>query len=174
MIAPYPQSDPTLRDAAAEKEIARLVEVVTAIRSLRAEYNVPAGKKIGAYVMTDDGFAREAVLAFGDEIRKLSDLSQFAVERRAEAPREAAIGHLDWCEVVVPLSGAIDLDVERARLRKEIDKTGKEHDKLEAKLQNQGFLAKAPPDVVEKDKARLVELGTIKQKLADTLQRLGG
>ena len=174
MIAPYPQSDPTLRDAAAEREIARLVEVVTAIRSLRAEYNVPAGKKIGAYVQTDDGFAREAVLSFGDEIRKLSDLSQFAVKRRGETPREAAITHLDWCEVVVPLAGAIDLDAERTRLHKEIDKTGKELEKLQRKLSNEDFLAKAPPDVIDKDKARQAELGTIKEKLADTLQRLGG
>jgi len=175
MIAPFPQADASLRDAEVEQQLDKLIEVVSAVRNLRAESNVPAGKKIAAYVSTPDGFDRERLLAFADEVRKLADLSQFEVQPGAgEPPKEAAVRHLEWCTVVVPLAGAIDLDAERARLRKEIDKTGKELERLDKKLSNERFLAKAPPEVVEKDRARKDELAGIKDKLGESLARLGG
>jgi len=89
-------------------------------------------------------------------------------------PREVAVAHLEWCTVIVPLSGAIDLDAERTRLRKEIDKSRKEREKLGQKLGNAGFLAKAPAEVVAKDRARLDELAGVVDKLAQSLARLGG
>ncbi len=175
MIAPYPQPDPAQRDAAAEKQIGQLIEAVTAIRNLRAESHVPAGKKIAATVQAADGFDREVLVGFADEIRQLASLDRFQVTPpEDELPREAAVAHLDWCTVVIPLAGAIDLDAERARLKKEIDKTTKDREHLEKKLGNEKFLAKAPAEVVAKDRARLEELQGLAGKLEESLVRLGG
>lgn len=175
MIAPYPSGDATLTDQKAEEHIALLIEAVTALRSLRAESHVPAGKKIQAHILCDDGQKRENLLAFSDEIRQLASLEQLQITPKGEEPpKEAAVEHLEWCTVVVPLKGAIDLEAEQARLQKEIEKNQKEMQRLDKKLGNENFLAKAPAAVVAKDRGRLQELQGIVDKLKQTLQRFSG
>ena len=80
---------------------------------------------------------------------------------------------LDSVEVIIPLAGAIDLDKERARLSKEKTKLEKEIGGLERKLSNEGFLAKAPPQVVEENKTRLESAKSKLEELSRTLGQLG-
>jgi valyl-tRNA synthetase len=74
----------------------------------------------------------------------------------------------------VPLAGAIDFDAERERLRKEIDRSRKDRDKLARKVSNPDFLAKAPPEIVAKDRERLADLDVVVGKLEESLKRIGG
>jgi len=81
---------------------------------------------------------------------------------------------LDEATLILPLAGVIDLDQERGRLEKEITKALAEIGKLEKKLGNAGFLAKAPEDVVEENRRRLAEAEAQKSKLEEALTRIGG
>ncbi len=78
----------------------------------------------------------------------------------------------DLAEVILLLEGVIDIDAETARLKKEIEKTDKELKPFEAKMVNEGFVKKAPPEVLEKTKGIIAELTQKKEKLAESLKRL--
>ena len=174
MVAPYPQPRGELRDEGAEQMIAKLIEGVTLLRTLRAESRITAGKKIAAEIHFEDANQQQQLEGFVTEVKKLASLSQLDLKvGQKEAPREAAVGHTDWCTVVIPLAGAIDFDAERARLGKEIAKNQQERERLAKKLSNPGFLAKAPAEVVSKDQGRLDELTALEIKLQESLARLG-
>lgn len=171
MIAPYPAAGGR-RDPEAERIIDQLIEVVTSLRNLRAESNVPAGKKIAARVQYKDPDRRLDLERFATEIRQLASLSDLESSAEREVPQQAAVAHLEWCTLVIPLAEAIDLGAERARLQKEIDKLGKELARLHGKLGNEKFLSKAPADVVAKDRARRDELVGVVERLEASLARL--
>jgi valyl-tRNA synthetase len=95
------------------------------------------------------------------------------VQAGEEVPRESGSAVARGVEVVLPLVGLVDLAAERTRLAKDREKLGKEAESIARKLENAGFRAKAPPEVIAKDEARLAELRIDVEKLARTLARLG-
>ncbi len=172
MIASWPQVDEAAIDVKAEAEMAILQELVTAVRTIRGEMNIPPGKKVQLVLSTANGeLARQletqinyiALLAKADEVR---------VGEQLEQPGASGSAVLSGIEVYVPLAGLIDIDVEKQRLEKEIAKFEKLLKGLNGKLSNKGFVDKAPPDVVERERQRQVEYGENLQKLQAGLERL--
>ena len=102
-------------------------------------------------------------MAKADEVR---------VGEQLEQPGASGSAVLSGIEVYVPLAGLIDIDVEKQRLEKEIAKFEKLLKGLNGKLSNKGFVDKAPPDVVERERQRQVEYGENLQKLQAGLERL--
>ncbi len=156
---------------AAEAEIGFVVELISEIRSVRSEMNVPAGAQVPLVLVGADSAARNRAETWTDVLKRLARLSDisFAAEAPAQAAQMIARGTL----AALPLEGIIDFAAEKIRLAKEIEKLHAEAKKIEAKLGNADFVARAPEEVVDENRERLAEAQSRAEKLAAALQRLG-
>ena len=141
----------------APREFALVQEAVNAIRQLRSDYALPPGKSVEVVIVSRNGVAgADAVRVLEEERAVLARLARATVRAAAEAPREAAAHALlsGGTELVMPLAGLIDLDKECARLTEEMRQLGTQLDALRSRLTNERFTAKAPPHVVEAERAK--------------------
>ena len=179
MFGPFADAATLLGSARARSStefISIMTEVVTAARALKATFKLSPGKRIPLLVRTDQAAARGMVEQLGDQIVRLARLSEVTLLAAGDAiPREVSTEVVHGgVEVILPLAGVVDLDAERARLGKELEKLNKDAAKLDKKLGNERFLAKAPPAVVAKDRARRAEIAETVKKLESMLTTLGG
>ena len=172
MISPFPEPDSRLADFAAETEMAPVVAAIEGIRAIRGESNLPPSAKLVAHVQSTNGALRATVERCRGYLMTLAGLSEVRVEPPGRKPPQAAAYVGQDLEIYVPLAGLIDVDGERERLGKELAKTEQELGGVLRKLENPNFVAKAPPEVVEKDQARVEELKARKVKLQENLERL--
>ncbi|TQF12512.1 valine--tRNA ligase [Myxococcus llanfairpwllgwyngyllgogerychwyrndrobwllllantysiliogogogochensis] len=172
MIAPYPTPDTALVDEAAELEMAPVIAAIEGLRTIRGESNLSPATKVKAVVQSPDARTRELLERWRGYLLPLAGLSDVQVGPPGPKPPQAAAFMATNLEIYVPLAGLVDLDAERDRLRKEMARSEQEAASILRKLENPNFVAKAPPDVVEKDRARVQELKERKAKLEDHLQRI--
>jgi valyl-tRNA synthetase len=158
-----------LEDAGAESEIGWVVDLISEIRSLRAEMNLTAETEL--LLIGADAALRDRATRWDETIRKLARQSKIGFADAA--PKAAAQIIVRGGVVAIPLEGVIDLSAEKARLAKEIGKLEGEAKKVDAKLGNPGFLAKADEDVIEEHKERRDEALARIGKLQAALARLG-
>jgi valyl-tRNA synthetase len=171
MIAPYPRADETAIDAGAERVMTAVTDIIRAVRNARAENNVPAGRRIEAKVYA--GKLAEDIAAHKPAINTLAGANiEVAGRRQAEAAADAVVMVLADAEVEIPLASMVDIQAEKQRLSKEIQQAQAEVRRLEAMLGNEEFLAKAPPAVVDKERARLASRKDNLERLSEHLQRL--
>ena len=169
MEADWPRFD-GLGDLQADAELGWLVRLITEVRSLRSEMNVPAGAKIPCVIVDGDPEIRRRAGQWENEIARLARLESLTF---AEAvPAGAAQIVLDHTVVALPLAGFIDLAAEKARLEKELDKIGKDVGAIEARLKNPGFIAKAPEEVLEETRERRDSLMARRAKVEEAMGRL--
>lgn len=155
MVQSYPKVS-GYRDEIVEKQMNLIMEVIKAIRNIRAEMNVQPGKKAEIILVAPETQYREVLEAGKESIRHLAGGSQVDVVSSLEVkPAQAASAVLDGVEVYLPLRGLLDLDKEISRVEKEIAQALQEQSRLEGKLNNPGFVAKAPEDVVAKEREKL-------------------
>ncbi|RKH64536.1 valine--tRNA ligase [Corallococcus aberystwythensis] len=171
-IAAYPEPEAAWVDAAAEGEMAPVIAAIEGLRTLRGESNLPPSAKVKAVVQSPDATTRELLERWRAYLMPLAGLSEVVVGPPGAKPPQAAAFVSGNLEIYVPLAGLVDLDAERDRLKKEIARAEQELSSLQRKLDNPNFVARAPPDVVEKDKARVAELQERAVKLQDHLQRI--
>jgi valyl-tRNA synthetase len=158
---------------AAREDVARTMDVVTAARSLKAQFKLPPAQPVPLLVRADGAGGSAMLERIRDAVVHLARLERLdIVEAGTQIPKESATEVVRGVEIVLPLEGLVDLEAERKRLRKELDKQAKEIAALEKKLQNPGFRNKAPAEVVAKEETRLGELRTTHEKLEATLSRL--
>ncbi|MBF5045640.1 valine--tRNA ligase [Aggregicoccus sp. 17bor-14] len=172
MVAPFPQPDPRLEDAAAEAEMAPVVAAIEGLRNIRGESNLSPAQKLVAHVQSADPQLRATLERWKGYLMPLSGLSQVHISAPGARPAQAAAYVGPGMEIYVPLAGLIDFAAERDRLGKEIARIDQDLAGILRKLDNPNFVAKAPPDVVEKDRARVAELQARRQKLQENLARL--
>jgi len=154
IVTQWPHFDAALENPDAAAEINWAIDLITSIRSVRAEMNVPAGAQIPMVCVNLDADARVKLTAYALLVRKLARLSDIAFED--EAPKGAVQIVHEGDTFFLPLAGAIDITAEKTRLDKEIAKIEAEIGKIDKKLANENFTAKAPPEVVEEQKTRRV------------------
>ena len=160
----------TFEDAAAAEEINWLVDLISAVRSVRSEMNVPAAAMVQLSV-SEAAFATAARLQRYDAL--IMRLARVEAINLAHAPLKGAAQILvGEATVSMPLSGIIDMDAERARLAKEGEKAAKEIARIEAKLGNKQFTAKAPEEVVAEQRERLAEATQLRERIDAALARL--
>jgi valyl-tRNA synthetase len=167
-LSAWPQLE-GLEDAAAEAEVGWVVDLISELRSVRSEMNMPGGQvPLMLVEATSEVVARAE--RWGDVIRRLGRLSELSFA--AAAPRGSAQMIVRGTVVALPLEGILDIEVERARLTKEIAKEQAEAKKIEGKLGNPDFVARAPEEVVEENRERLAEIMSRIEKMQAALQRL--
>lgn len=168
-LAPWSNLD-DLIDPQAEAEIGWVVDLVTEIRSARSETNVPAGAQIPLVLVASSADVQARAGRWGDIVKRLARISEISF---ADAAPKSSIQLLIRGEVAaLPLEGVIDLDAERARLAKEIQKIDVDVSKIDAKLGNADFIKRAPEEVVEEQRERRDEALTRKAKMEEALGRL--
>ncbi|MBU2608038.1 MAG: class I tRNA ligase family protein, partial [Chloroflexi bacterium] len=158
MLAPYPTADETAIDPQAEKVMEAVIEIIHAIRNARAQHKVASNRLIEAEVYA--GELAPALSPHTEIIQTLSRAKPVTVlERRAEgsSDKDTLALVLNNSEVVIPMASMVDMEAEREQLQKEIDQTQAEVTRLEAMLNNEQFLGKAPTAVVDKERDKLVE-----------------
>jgi len=173
MIAEWP--DPArlaaFEDEGAERSISRLIEVVTGIRAVRARYKLAPRQGLDVVFRTAGDAENQWVQSEFGDMAALAGVSGFSAGTDAVKPPHSATVIASGMEVYVPLEGLVDFDAEAARLTKEREKLATELSRLKKKLSNEGFLAKAAPEIVEKDRAKADELadslGLVEGQLAE-------
>ncbi len=166
-VAPWPEAGDT--DPAVEEEMERIMAVIRGVRNIRAEMNIPPGKKVPVVIQAPAGLQSqlEAGIPYITQLAGVGTVTM--QEPVTEKPRQAAAAMVGGVEVYVPLEGLIDIDKEIARLRKEEQNLVKEVERVTKKLQNENFLAKAPAEVVAKEREKEKEY---REKLAKVRERI--
>ncbi|QBR72366.1 valine--tRNA ligase [Beijerinckiaceae bacterium] len=157
---------------AAEAEIGFIVELVSEVRSVRAEMNVPAAAQIPLVLVAASKEAKSYAENWDETLRRLARLSEISFA--SEAPEKSVQMIVRKTLAALPLQGVIDFAAEKNRLAKEITKLRGEVGKIEAKLGNADFIARAPEEVVEENRDRLAEALSRADKLEAALERLSG
>ncbi|WP_036292471.1 valine--tRNA ligase [Methylosinus sp. PW1] len=160
-----------LEDAAAEAEIGWIVDLVSEVRSVRSEMNLPAGAEVPLVLVGADADVQSRVTRWDETLRKLARLSQIGFVDAA--PKSSAQLIVRGVLAAIPLEGVIDFAAEKVRLAKETAKLEGEAKKIEAKLGNADFVARAPEEVVEENRERLEETRERIEKLTAAAKRLG-
>ena len=174
--SPWPRHDANLIDPAAAAEMDWVIRLISEVRAVRSELNVPAAARIPLMVKDANDAALARLAAHEGLITRLARLASVG---RASGPGSnggatngAVPIMLDDATAVLPLEGVIDLAQEAARLRREVEKAAGEIAKIDKKLANPNFLAKAPGGVVEEQRERRAEAAQLHEKLATALDRI--
>ena len=159
-------------DADAERAITMVTEAVSGIRSTRSRYGISPKASLPVVVKAD---ARDTELLEAQRtlVQDMANVSELTIARDAEKPAESAIALAAGLEVYIVLSGLVDFAAERVRLEKERAKIAADAAKLEKKLSNPGFLAKAAPEIVEKDRLKCSELTDMLARIEEQLAEIG-
>ena len=132
-----------------------LMDVIRGIRNIRGEMNIAPGKEVNVIIAADNNEIKETIEDGIDYIENLAKVKEVDLAIGAmEAPRQSAVSVVKGARIFVPLAGLIDLEVEVKRLQKELSMMEKELMQVEKKLANEGFLEKAPSEVVNKEKRK--------------------
>ena len=167
----WPAFDESHLDTDAEAEIGWVIRLVTEIRSIRSEMNVPPGAKIDLLIKDADASMADRLSRNQEVIQRLARLSSVAAID-GELPSGTVQGVVDGATIALPIADVVDLSQERSRLGKDIEKLDKEIGKLSGKLANENFLSRAPEAVVEENRDRLAEEKQKRDKLSQALRRL--
>jgi valyl-tRNA synthetase len=171
MIAPYPKVSRRQVDAAAERDMAVLMGVVAAIRTIRGEMRVPPGVTLAATAKTAG--AHTALLRAHAPLVQSLARATLSVDPRASRPRASALGVFGATEVYVTLEGVVDLGAERQRLEKEIRRAEEAIAFGRAKLARPEFAQRAPAEIVEKEREKVAEQEALRDKLVASLEWVG-
>ena len=171
VVAEWPMLS-SIGEAAADAEMDWVIRLISEVRSVRAEMNVPAGAKIPLLIkgMSLENAGR--LDRHRDLIQRLARLA--SIETTEAVPSGSLQLVLDEATLLLPIAGFVDLGAETTRLRKEIGKLDGEIEKISAKLANAKFVSSAPEHVVEEQRERQAEAEAARSKFADALKRLEG
>ena len=171
MLTQWPQQNAAYEASEDAARMESLMDIIRAIRNLRAERNVPPGRKASLYIATQQPelFAQNAEylarMAAADKVKVL--------ESGEPAPANSLSVIAAGSEVFIPLAELVDLAQEKARLEKELKNLDGEITRAQGKLGNEGFMAKAPPALVEEEKAKLEQFRVNRETLVKRLGELG-
>jgi valyl-tRNA synthetase len=169
--AEWPNYPAGFQSAEAAEEINWLCKLITDIRSVRADMNVPAAAKIRMLVKDASSATQMRLKTYDSLIKRLARLETVELTTN-ELPKGSVQTVLGEAVLALPIADIIDLDKERARLKKEIEKLTSDIVKVDQKLADQKFVANAPEEIIEENKARKAEWTTTLQKLSQALKQL--
>ncbi|MDE9436240.1 valine--tRNA ligase [Xenorhabdus bovienii] len=165
MLQPFPEFDQTKVDELALNDLEWIKEAIIAVRNIRAEMNIAPSKPLEVLLRDANADAQRRVAENLNFIQSMGRLASVTVLAAGEEAPVSVTKLINGTEILIPMAGLIDKDVELARLDKEIEKLDKEISAIEAKLANDGFVSRAPEAVVAKERERLAINHAAKEKL---------
>jgi valyl-tRNA synthetase len=172
MLERFPEPQDVTADVAAEQEIEWLKGFVGGIRQLRGESNLPRSVTLTTLLADATDLDRVRAARYTGQLRKLAGIERIDFVPEGIAVKGAATALLGVMRILVPLAGLIDVAAERDRLGKQLEKTRDDLGKVQRKLDNQSFVANAPPEIVAKEHTRIAELTQRATQLEQQLTRL--
>ncbi|GIO58066.1 valine--tRNA ligase [Paenibacillus cineris] len=173
-LAAWPEYDPAFEDAEAAAEMSLLMDAIRAVRNIRAEVNVPMSKKIELMLKAGDEQVLQIVNRNEVYVQRFCNTSSFTAGLDLTTPDKAMTAVITGAELYLPLAGLIDIDQEIARLEKELQHLNSEVQRVEKKLANEGFVAKAPAKVIEEEKAKMADYSDKRSKVIARIEELRG
>jgi valyl-tRNA synthetase len=171
MVVPYPTAAPSDIDERAEREMTFLMEVIRAIRNLRTELNCPPGKEIKVIFRGPEsylGFLRTQQ----PYLKALARAGAAEFLTGDERPKGAATAVVGAMEIYLPLGDLVNIEEERARLAKEVGKIEDELTRVQKKLSNADFIAKAKEEVVDKERQKAIQFEDKIRTLKNSMEKL--
>ncbi|MFM1843048.1 MAG: Valyl-tRNA synthetase [Cyanobacteriota bacterium] len=169
----YPIVDHTLINPELEAQFDLLINTLRTIRNLRAEAGIKPGAEVTVILQSENDHERQT-LAQGEtylkNIGKVETLQ--VVPQLTDEQSQCIAGVVDTIQVLIPLSGLVDLDVLRGKIQKNLDKVNKEYESINKRLSNPGFVNKAPEDVIQGAQDALAAAETQRTMLMERLRRL--
>ncbi len=149
-------------------------EVVTSVRNIRSEMNIPPAKKLTAYLRAEKKETQKLLDENREHILTLGRIEKLDIGLKTKKPSLSASAVAKDFEVYIPLEGLIDVEQERAKLENEITRLKELLVGVDRKLANEDFLQKAPPSIVQKEKAKKEDYQKLIEKLEKNLEGLVG
>lgn len=175
VVAQYPMVQKEYNDATAAKGMGVLKELIRSVRNIRAEVNTPLSKTITLLIKTNDGEVEKFLNANTKTIERFCNPEELTIASDIEAPKLAMSAIITGAEIYLPLEDLINIDEEIQRLEKELKKLDGEVKRVQGKLANEKFVANAPEDVVNSEKAKekdyLEKQASVKERI-ETLKTI--
>lgn len=173
MLASFPKGDAALIDERAMREMQSVIDVISSVRSIRANLNIKPSERVTILIASSDEDSRASFEASVGQIKKLARANEVVISETLNAPKASAKAALSGgAELAVPLEGLIDFDKETERLTKEQTKLQQEGDKLNAQLSNQNFVERAPQEKVQELRDRVTDIEQRLKIIAQNLEAL--
>jgi valyl-tRNA synthetase len=149
----------------------KFIETVAAIRALRSEVNLPPKEEVDVHLFLDDEDLREYFKNSEASFKELARLNKLHLKsKNSDRPKKSAINATTFAEIFLPLEGHIDIGEQVRRLKKDLEKTQADFEKVKAKLDNSKFMESAPAEVIEEVKAKSQDF---KSKIESLRRNLG-
>lgn len=174
MLAEWPAFESAHEAPDAVKEMNMLMDVIRAVRNVRAEVNVPMSRKVELLIKPANDEVTQLLKRNEIYIQRFCGTSLLAIDPSMQSPDKAMTAIVTGAELFLPLSGLIDITQELARLNKELQVLNSEVERVEKKLANEGFVNKAPAKVIEEEKAKLLDYSAKRDKVLSRLAELQG
>ena len=171
MAQPWPHVQEKMVSKDVDEKMARLIELITAVRNIRAVWNIEPQRTLDVIVNLHEDSGGKQLAENIEFIKRLARIADLKIGKFAK-PKNSAVAVVGDIEVYVPLEGLIDFEKEKARLAKEAAKLANEMNAISGRLQDEKFLSKAPEDIVEKQRIRKSELELQIKKLNENLANI--
>jgi len=169
VVADYPRVMEVYQDSQVEAQMAQLMELIRAVRTIRNEMNTPLSKPVDLYIKVQDASGQALLEANQAYIKRFCNPAQLLISQAPEHPEEVVTQVLSFAEILMPLKGLIKLEDELARLEGEQAKLEKEVARIDGKLSNEKFVSRAPEQVVAEERNKrqgyLSQLETVKERI---------
>lgn len=169
VVADYPRLMEAYQDSQVEAQMAQLMELIRAVRTIRNEMNTPLSKPVDLYIKVQDATGQALLEANQAYIKRFCNPAQLVISQAPEHPEEVVTQVLSFAEILMPLKGLIKLEDELARLEGEQAKLEKEVARIDGKLSNEKFVSRAPEQVVAEERNKrqgyLSQLETVKERI---------
>ena len=173
IVAQWPEFDEDAVSENDQKLFSVIQKMISAIRNIRAEFKLSPNDEIDLVISARNEQTAEALKRNEWIFRKLQSISSFTVKTEIEKPEASASAVVSGNELFIPLKGFVDLDKERERIQKEIDRLEGFLKSIEGKLNNDGFVNNAPDEVVQRERDKKEDTETNLEKLRTNLEELG-
>lgn len=172
MTSPFPSAAEKWIDRETEADGLFMQNVVNAVRTIRGELDVPPSKEIYLILNFHNAEKEKHLQKYESYLRRLTKTKEVTLLRDSQKPRHSASAVIDNVEIYIPLEGLINLDTERERIQKEIDRVRGLYASTEKKLSNESFVSKAPKEVVDHERNKLDSFKLTLQKLEKNLESI--
>ncbi|WP_090718348.1 valine--tRNA ligase [Paenibacillus typhae] len=173
-LAEWPKYDAALESPEAVAEMNLLMDIIRAVRNIRAEVNVPMSKKVELIIKAGNAETLSIITRNDNYIGRFCNTSSFEAGLDPQTPDKVMSAVVTGAELLLPLSGLIDIEQEIIRLEKEVQTLNSEVERVEKKLGNQGFVAKAPAKVIEEERAKQADYSAKREKVLARIAELRG
>ncbi|HGE71705.1 TPA: valine--tRNA ligase [Candidatus Poribacteria bacterium] len=173
MIAPWPKAEVNMIDKSLEKDMTIIMDIIRSVRNILSEMNVPPSKKAEVLIQASDGNINGLLIENLNYIYRLANASKVIVEPVIQKPSSSATAVVGEIEIYVPLAGLIDVEKEKDRLTKSLEKAIADLERINVRLSDESFLSKAPENIINKERERKADIEALKIKLEKNLEMLG-